>query len=188
MDLRVMLAADAAEGLVQLARHRPDLMLLDWRMPGMDGIEMARHVRSDSALAQPRIVMLTASSLADDRQAALAAGADDFLRKPIEAAKLIGVLAQQLDVLRSERQVLAAPTEPVIPEAGALAQLAPAVRTALMQAVRDLDLAAASALLAQFAPDQALLAGQLQAMLDAHQYQRLWQMLDDLTAPDGVQT
>ena len=189
LGFKVTKAADAADGLVQLARQRPDLLLLDWRMPGMDGIEVMRHIRRDTALAQPRIVMLTASSLADDRRAALEAGADDFLRKPIEPATLVEVLAQQLDLASGDTRVLAAPTQAPVPEQGALSRVEPELRAALMQAVRDLDLAAATALLGQFAPEQAALARQLQAMLDAHQYQHLWHMLEELTpAPDKPST
>ncbi|MES2127520.1 MAG: response regulator [Pseudomonadota bacterium] len=186
LGFKVMQAADAADALVQLARHRPGLLLLDWRMPGMDGIEVMRHIRRDTSLAQPRIVMLTASDLADDRRAALAAGADDFLRKPIDYARLVEVLQEQVDQASAACQVLAAPTQAPVPEAGALSQLAPQLRMALMQAVRDLDLATASALLAQFTPEQADLARQVQAMLEAHQYQHLWQMLDALTAAPGT--
>eukprot|EP01032_Pedospumella_encystans_P027865 gene27866-31478_t len=59
---------------------QPDLVLLDWRMPKMDGLEVTRQVREQPGLKQPRIVILTASAFEEERREALQSGADDFLR------------------------------------------------------------------------------------------------------------
>lgn len=82
---------DAA--LDAIARQQPELVLLDWRMPGIDGLEITRRLRADRSLPQPRVLLLAAG---DERQQALAAGADDVLGKPVERTRLFRVLQQQL--------------------------------------------------------------------------------------------
>jgi CheY-like chemotaxis protein/signal transduction histidine kinase len=89
-------AVDGVEALDAIARQRPDLVLMDWRMPQLDGLEATRRLRADPGLPQPRVVMLTGSVFEEGRQQALAAGADEFLRKPVEQDKLFRVLQQQL--------------------------------------------------------------------------------------------
>ncbi|MBI5721719.1 MAG: response regulator [Burkholderiales bacterium] len=84
-------ASDGGQALLALAERRFDLVLLDWRMPDMDGLEVARRVRSGAAGEAARrtpIVALTANAFAEDRAACLAAGMDDFLTKPVHAAQL----------------------------------------------------------------------------------------------------
>jgi len=66
----------------------PRLLLLDWVMPGLDGLEVCRRVRGHSAGASVQVVMLTGRAELADVEAALAAGADDYLTKPVDAAQL----------------------------------------------------------------------------------------------------
>ncbi len=94
------------------ASGRVDLVLMDWRMPGIDGLELTRWIRAQATLRQPRIVMLTASAFEEEKQPALAAGADDFLRKPLEADKLFAPLEQQLALNFVRREVLLAGSAP----------------------------------------------------------------------------
>ncbi|HZV65705.1 MAG TPA: ATP-binding protein, partial [Telluria sp.] len=181
LGFRVTEAAGAAEAMAALTAGGAELVLLDWRMPGMDGLALARWVRAQPGLAQPRVVMLTASAFEEERREALAAGADDFLRKPVEYDKLLAVLEQQLQLRFVRREAPAADTAACgALEAGELAQLPPAVRAGLMLAVRELDLGRAAAMLDALPPALAPLALRIRAMLDAHQYQPLWQMLHDL--------
>jgi CheY-like chemotaxis protein/HPt (histidine-containing phosphotransfer) domain-containing protein len=72
--------SDALDGM---ARHRPDLVLLDVSLPGMDGIEVVARLRSDAALADVPIVALTAHAMTGDRERYLAAGFDAYVAKPI---------------------------------------------------------------------------------------------------------
>ena len=74
-------AGDGIEALRQVRRHRPDVLLLDIRMPGLDGIETARHVAADPTLSAVRVVMLT--TFADDALlvGAIRAGASGYLLK-----------------------------------------------------------------------------------------------------------
>ncbi|HZV64555.1 MAG TPA: ATP-binding protein, partial [Telluria sp.] len=89
-------AHDGEQGEQKIALLRPDLVFMDRRMPRMDGLELTRRIRARSDLPQPKIVMLTASAFEEERQQALASGADAFMRKPLEQDTLFEVLGQQL--------------------------------------------------------------------------------------------
>jgi len=81
-------AADAEEALACIARRPPDLVLLDVMMPGMDGNELARVLKSAPATASIPIIMVTANSDRAARLVSLDAGAEDFLSKPVDRAEL----------------------------------------------------------------------------------------------------
>ncbi len=84
-----MEAADATEAEHLLADRRPDLLLLDWMLPGTSGIELARRLRKDDYTKDLPVIMLTARSEEDDRIRGLEVGADDYLTKPFSPRELI---------------------------------------------------------------------------------------------------
>jgi len=86
---RVVTAASGPEALEAARRERPDLMLVDAFMPGMDGAALCRAVKGDPALAAIPVVILTSSDAGEDRAAALRAGASDVLSKPVSRMELI---------------------------------------------------------------------------------------------------
>lgn len=81
----VRLAHSGEEALQQIANDVPDLLVLDVHMPGLDGYEVCRRLRSNAALDQLRIIMLTSS---DDKIAAFEAGVDDYLNKDLDLLNL----------------------------------------------------------------------------------------------------
>jgi diguanylate cyclase (GGDEF)-like protein/PAS domain S-box-containing protein len=81
-------AGDGEEALVAIADEPPDLILLDVMMPGLDGRQVARAVKADPATSKIPIIMVTAQTDRDARLAALDAGAEDFLSKPVDRAEL----------------------------------------------------------------------------------------------------
>jgi CheY-like chemotaxis protein len=91
-DIRT--AADADQALVLLPEFRPRLLLLDLQLPGMDGLTLARKLRSEGHTLV--IVAVTAYAMKGDEQVALAAGCDGFITKPIDTRSLPGRIQQFL--------------------------------------------------------------------------------------------
>ena len=82
-------AARGDEGLDLVRREKPDLVLLDVMLPGLDGLEIARRIRATPELAATRILMLTARTEPDDIVRGLEAGADDYVTKPFDRKVLL---------------------------------------------------------------------------------------------------
>ncbi|HET6330898.1 MAG TPA: response regulator [Holophagaceae bacterium] len=85
-------APDGLRALEIAERERPDLVLLDIGLPGMDGHEVARELRLRPATAKLPIIALTAHATAADRKAALESGCDDFEVKPVSMARLVPLI------------------------------------------------------------------------------------------------
>ncbi len=88
-DMQPMLAADAREAQLAVAATVPDLILLDWMLPGMSGLELARRLRKETLTAEVPIIMLTARGEEMDRVNGLEAGVDDYVVKPFSTRELI---------------------------------------------------------------------------------------------------
>jgi two-component system phosphate regulon response regulator PhoB len=82
-------AADSRAARAQLADRRPDLMLIDWMLPDMSGLELTRLIKRDKETAEIPIIMLTARALEQDKVAGLDSGADDYITKPFSARELV---------------------------------------------------------------------------------------------------
>ena len=82
-------AGDGELGLAAARASAPDLMVLDWMMPKLTGIEVCAQIRADTDLPQPRILLLTAKSQDSDIALAMATGADAYLIKPFRANDLL---------------------------------------------------------------------------------------------------
>ncbi len=91
-------AADGEEALAAVREHRPDLILLDVMMPKLDGIEVCRRLRADSSLPFIPIILVTAKSDSKDVVAALDAGGDEYLTKPVDQAALVGRVKSMLRI------------------------------------------------------------------------------------------
>src|SRR5882762_6254348 len=84
----VITAFNGLECLAKMEQGAPDIVLLDVMMPGMDGFEVCRRIKSNPKTAHVPVVMVTALDQPSDRVAGLDAGADDFLTKPVDDAAL----------------------------------------------------------------------------------------------------
>ena len=98
---RVVVAADGEEGMLQIEERLPDLVLLDWMLPKLSGIEVCRRIRGKSETRNMPIIMLTARGEENDRVGGLEAGVDDYVVKPFSAREL---LARIRAVMRRSRE------------------------------------------------------------------------------------
>jgi DNA-binding response OmpR family regulator len=91
LGLEVTVESDGESGLAAARRLRPDLVVLDWLMPRMDGLEVCRALRADAdpALARTPVLLLTAKSQDPDLERGFAAGATDFIAKPFSTRELV---------------------------------------------------------------------------------------------------
>ena len=94
-------AGDAREAQTAIADHVPDLILLDWMLPGTSGLELARRWRKEALTREIPIIMLTARGEENDRVGGLEAGVDDYVVKPFSAREL---LARIRAVMRRTRE------------------------------------------------------------------------------------
>lgn len=88
-EFQVNLAPDAASARVRVAESRPDLILLDWMMPGVSGIEYARELRASPTTRDIPIMMITARVEEEDKVRGLNIGCDDYVSKPFSFPELI---------------------------------------------------------------------------------------------------
>ena len=100
----VTLASDGEEGILKIEENPPDVVILDWMLPKISGIEICRRIRSKPETRNIPIIMLTARSEEADRIRGLETGADDYLTKPFSTNELI---ARVRAVLRRIRPGLA---------------------------------------------------------------------------------
>ena len=82
-------AADAAEAQTRVFEQLPDLVLLDWMLPDISGIDLARRLKHDAATRELPIIMLTARGEEDDKIRGLEVGADDYVTKPFSPRELV---------------------------------------------------------------------------------------------------
>lgn len=100
----VVTATDGETALALALEHRPALVLLDIIIPGLDGYEICRKLRSDWRFGDPSVILLTGRSLPADRNLGLAAGADDFIVKPFDPVELVArvnLVLRRLEQVRS---------------------------------------------------------------------------------------
>jgi CheY-like chemotaxis protein len=92
----VLSARDAQDALELLTHTRPDLILMDIQMPGMDGLTLTRRLKADQACQHILIVALTSFAMKGDDLKARDAGCDGYITKPIDAIKLPALIAEIL--------------------------------------------------------------------------------------------
>jgi CheY-like chemotaxis protein len=93
---RVRTAMNAEEALASVEQERPDLILMDIQLPGMDGLALTRHLKTNPATRGVVIIALTAYAMIGDEAKAIDAGCDGYISKPIDTRRLPAVVAQHL--------------------------------------------------------------------------------------------
>jgi two-component system, cell cycle response regulator DivK len=95
-EYEVVTAADGGAGIEAAARERPDLILMDLSLPGVDGWEATRRLKAEPETEAIPVIALTAHAMQGDEERARACGCDDYLTKPIDEDQLFAKLARLL--------------------------------------------------------------------------------------------
>jgi signal transduction histidine kinase/CheY-like chemotaxis protein len=114
---RVRTSANGEEALAGIAEQRPDVVLTDVMMPRIDGFELLRRLRADEATRQIPVIMLTARAGQEAAVEGFAAGVDDYLAKPFQAAELIARVRVAIERAAGRRAAEAPPAPPTAPPA-----------------------------------------------------------------------
>jgi CheY-like chemotaxis protein len=98
----VITVEDAEKGLPMVATEKPDLVLMDVGLPGMNGWEATRQLKSDPATRHVSVIALTAHAMDGDREKAAAAGCNDYEIKPIDFGRLFEKISRLIDARPSD--------------------------------------------------------------------------------------
>jgi signal transduction histidine kinase/DNA-binding NarL/FixJ family response regulator len=181
-------AANGRQAVELNKSWQPDLIWMDMRMPVMDGYEATRRIvasRSEKP-GRPVIVALTASAFKEDREAVLAVGCDDFLRRPFREAEIFAMLQKHLavDLIYESDAGADKETNGARPGSAAwraaIAQLPAAAIYDLRAAIELSDLERMEQLVDDIGREQSALAAALKQLMDTFQYDRLLGLLDEV--------
>ena len=100
-DYAVLTATDGASGIEAATRERPDLILMDLSLPGVDGWEATRRLKAQPETEAIPVIALTAHAMQGDEERARACGCDDYLTKPIDEDQLFAKLGRHLGAVGS---------------------------------------------------------------------------------------
>jgi len=180
VGFEVWLANNGAEAVQKFEAWRPQLILMDFRMPVMDGHEAIRRIRAMAGGKDIKIIAVTASAMDDNRQALLRIGADDFIAKPIQEAELFEKIHVHLglEYVYAEEPTTAAPEEvgEVSPES--LTELPQEFIDAMREAVTTADLDQLLLKIEEVEARAPLVARGLRRMAEGFQYQKLLELFN----------
>jgi signal transduction histidine kinase/CheY-like chemotaxis protein len=175
--------AENGEKAVEIFENwMPDLIWMDIRMPVMDGLEATRRIKASGGGASVKIAALTASAMEEERESILAAGCDDFVRKPYRESEIFHVMAKHLglkylyEVEADEAAVAQLETDL---SSQRLATLPVDLHDELLKAVRELDTTRILEVVEQIARQDAPIAAVLEKIAGSLDYGRLLALLEN---------
>jgi CheY-like chemotaxis protein len=189
-------AANGKEAVEIFNQWRPDFIWMDIRMPLMDGLEASRRIKQTDAGKSTIVVALTAHALEEERKDILAAGCDDFVRKPFREQNIFEVMAKYLGVkyVYEKLQEAVPPSaqdaaEPAaLVDAGQLAELPRALRSELEGALQHIEREAVQDAIAKIASHNPALADTLAAEARDLQFGRLLRMVRAASNSNHIET
>ncbi len=184
VGFEVRLATNGADALREFEQWHPHLILMDFRMPVMDGHEAIRLIRASPGGKEPKIIAVTASALDENRQDLLAIGADDFLSKPFREVELFQKIHNQTGVeyVYADPPTATSQEEATLLTPESLADWPTDVVNSMREAIITADLDQLLARIQEMESSAPRIAGELRRLAENFQYQELL----DLFSPDGV--
>lgn len=186
----VKTAENGQEAVALNEEWLPHLIWMDIRMPGMDGYEATRAIRrtmTEKGREQPVIIALTASAFQEDRAAVLAAGCDDFVRRPFRESEIFTKIHDYLgvDYIYEEIETTSAGNDGTSGLSGAtlrdeIALLAEEVLVQFRSAIELSDMEQIDRLVAGIGEDHAALGNELKKLVDTFQYDHILAILDEV--------
>ena len=176
--------ANGQQGMQAFQDWQPDFVWMDMRMPVMDGYEATKRIKGTGAGKKTPVVALTASAFEEERHEVLAAGCDDFLRKPFQEAEIFETMRKYLGVRYIYAEEIALPTIPseadvqAILTPAALDELPVELLIALQQAALDLNAGSSMAVIDQIRPLNAVIADQMARLVNAYQIDKLYAIIE----------
>ena len=174
-DLRE--AVNGREAVELFAAWRPHLIWMDIRMPVMDGLEATRRIKAADGGAQTRIVAITAHALEEERREILAAGCDDFIRKPYHFVEVLDALTRNLGVQFVYEEEAAPAAVAAQVNTAALAGLPDELLNRLAQALGRIDIGAVNRIIEEIRTAHPPLAEALAAIAKELQFGRMLRMI-----------
>jgi len=173
-------ATDGAEAIARFEEWQPDCILMDMRMPGMDGYEATRRIKATERGAVTPIIAVTATSFDDARERVMATGADAYIRKPFRTHEIFEALHKCLGVeLVYEERETAPMTTPAAAaplSREAVAELTEEMVTAIREAVEQGDMSRLTALIKEVEASNPALAAGLRSLAAAYDYEKLLEL------------
>jgi CheY-like chemotaxis protein len=175
----ILEARDGEEALAIFAEQAPDAVLMDMRMPMMDGYEATRRIKATAAGRATPVIAITASAFDDAREEVMETGVDGYLRKPFRHEEVFEALGNSLHLqyVYAEPAASAIPREPSSGPANHLAALPADLVQAMQAALSEGDMARLRELIAQAAASDAAAARQLQDLAAQYDYEQIERLL-----------
>jgi CheY-like chemotaxis protein len=175
VGFEVRLASNGEEAVQEFDRWRPHLILMDFRMPVMDGLEAIRRIRAAASGQEPKVIAVTASAMDENRQELIAIGADDFIGKPFRESELFEKIHAHVGVeyVYAEPPAAADPEDAAELAPGSLADWPPDLIRPMRDAVVSADLDRLLARIQEGEARDPRVARGLRRLAEGFQYQKL---------------
>jgi len=180
LGFSLQVAENGLQAIEKAQEFCPEVILMDWRMPKMNGLDAARRILNGGCAVAPRILMLSANVFEEQKREALAAGIHAFLKKPLQEDELFAALEAQLNIRFQREEAGNAPTMAKSPQeltVRDLDLLPPAERRALAEAVSEVNPVKLGQVLNRINILSPALGLRLKTMIEAVRHRELWELL-----------
>jgi len=189
VGFEIRLATDGEEAVKEFVQWRPHLILMDFRMPVMDGHEAIRRIRAGAGGKEVKIIAVTASAMDENRQELLAIGADDFIGKPLKETELFEKIHTHLGVeyVYAHRSAAVVPVQVAEFTAESLAGLPEDLIHLMREAIIRADLDGLLEKIREVETRDPVFAQELRRLAEQFEYQKLLDLFGpEVSAPSSL--